>query len=1107
MTTKKMPWTPWKQVVQLREDLRSGELSLAIFAADLYDVVMERARAVYKDPAEFFALTYPTFNLRALARDVMQRLDGKSDKAVRQLSQTYGGGKTHTLITLYHLTRDPAHLPDLPAVREFVSDIGGTPPRSRVGVLTFDKLDVERGMEVKSPDGKQRWLKHPWSVLAFQLAGEDGLKLLHADGKAEERDSAPAENLLVDLLARPGKEGLGTLLLIDEVLMYATEKVGMDEAWQPKLVNFFQYLTQAATKVDRCAIVASLLASDPAKSSPLGKRLQSSLSDVFSRGKEENVQPVTKDDVAEVLRRRFFTPDSTKDRDSFRAHTQTAVRNLSELDEATEKDKRSAEQRLLASYPFHPDLTEVFYSKWTQLEAFQRTRGILRTFALALRDADRWDEGPLVSVNVLLPAPGQAGLSQAARELVSTAGTEEYEGKKQEWAGILEGELKKAQEIQTEIPGLKWREAEQAVMATFLHSQPIGQKAQTRDLMLLCGATRPDKIEMEKALRRWAEVSWFLDEAAAADAEARGDKKLPKFWRLGSRPNLKQMHHDACARVQPETIEHRLLQEIEKQKLLKEGVSGSGARLHVLPERPRDIEDDGEFHFAVLGPKAASDASRPSEEAKRFLNEHTSADRPRTCRNAVVLVAPAKDGLDLLRQDIRAYLGWEEVKHQLRDQEMDPVRKETLDANIDLTRKKIPQTLMQAYSVVVAVGASGQVEAYRLAPGEGALFARIVKDERIRIQTSAVNAEALLPGGPYNLWHDGETARRVKDLVGAFAEKPNLPKMLNRQAIFDTLVQGLSQGLFVMRTIRADQSARTFYRQTLDEVAEKDPTLELVLPEAATITELSPALIEPGKLPGLWSGKELSLRALASYFAGGHVEQIQREGYTEPMAIPKAERSVLDAAISAAVSSGALWLRVGTTASLWREDIPAGLLNNDGTLLPRPQPIDIQEILPARLPAAWTDDDASAQALLDALSAQAGVPLPLLLVRDAIEGAVSAGLLEKGIGSPWPIERANLAQIHLRIPKRISEPPTPPQPPPPTAKPGRLYVEAEVRLDQLQDLAEQLPNVLKQAKGLDLRMLFGFEVRAAQPDASKLRAVNDIVKDISPDLVLPIPPK
>jgi len=127
-------------------------------------------------------------------------------------------------------------------------------------------------MEVTSHDGKTRTLKQPWSVLAYQLAGDAGLKPLHASGKAEERDSAPAENLLTELLELPGKDGLGTLILIDEVLMYAREKVGQDKEWRGRLANFFQYLTQAVPKVDRCCLVASLLATDPHEERHAGAR-------------------------------------------------------------------------------------------------------------------------------------------------------------------------------------------------------------------------------------------------------------------------------------------------------------------------------------------------------------------------------------------------------------------------------------------------------------------------------------------------------------------------------------------------------------------------------------------------------------------------------------------------------------------------------------------------------------------------------------------------------------------------------------------------------------------------------------------------------------------
>src|SRR5262249_37657978 len=155
---------------------------------------------------------------------------------------------------------------------------------------------------------------------------------------------------------------------------------------------------------------------------------------------------------------RFFTPDSICDREAFRPHVVAALKGIADLDEQTRRDGITAENRFLTSYPFHPDLTEVFYTKWTQLESFQRTRGILRTFALGLRDAERWDSCPLLSANLFLGEPGRAGLSEAARELANVAATEEYEGKQQQWTQILEGELTKARDLQYESPGLHYRE-------------------------------------------------------------------------------------------------------------------------------------------------------------------------------------------------------------------------------------------------------------------------------------------------------------------------------------------------------------------------------------------------------------------------------------------------------------------------------------------------------------------------------------------------------------------------------------------------------------------------------------------------------------------------
>lgn len=1100
----KLPWTPWHKVVQLRDDIRSGELSMAIFAADLHDVVMGRAKPVYQKPSEFFALTYPTFNLRELAKDVCIRLAGRNEKAVRQLELTYGGGKTHTLITLHHLVSEPSSLPELPAVKEFVEHIGMTPVKTRVAVLAFDKLDPEKGMEVKGPAGQLRWLRNPWSVLAYQIAGDDGLRLLHADGKAEERGSAPAENLMVDLLAMPAKDGLSTLLLIDEVLMYARGKVGLDAAWRGRLVDFFQYLTQAATKIDRCAVVASLLATDPSKSDTLGKELTSELYQIFRRQREEGVQPVQKEDVAEVLRRRFFTPDSIRDREAFRAHVVAALKGIAALDEQTSKEGKNAEDRFLKSYPFHPDLTDIFYTKWTNLESFQRTRGILRTFALALRDSEKWDQSPLVSTNVFLTVPDVDAISESARELTGVATSEDYEGKKHEWTAILQGELNKARQIQQTFPGLRHREAEQAVFATFLHSQPIGQKALLREVHTLLGHSRPDKIELEKALKRWTEVSWFLDEAAITDTDVTGNGKkgLPKTWRLGSRPNLRQMHSAACASIHDDVIEVKLLDEIQRVKSLTAGAAAAVGKVHNLPEKPKDIEDDGDFHYAVLGPKAASDSGKPSAEARRFIDEKTGADSQRVYRNAVVLAAPSREGLEVVRNAIKEYLAWEEVTRQLTEpkgQELDPTRSELLAMNRDAARKRIPEAIQQAYCIVVTVSDRNEVQAFKLAIDNRPLFQIIKEDARSRIQDTAISAEAMLPGGPYDLWREGEESHRVKDLLNAFAQRPQLPKMLNRKAILDTLIGGCLDGTFVLRLTRPDKSVKTFWRQTPDEVAIKDPSLEVVLPGAAALTEIAPALLVPQVLPSLWSGTSIRVGEIFRYFAGGKTVKVQREGYEEPVVIPKAERATVEAAIGSAVKDGLLWLTSGP-ASVFAEEIPTGLLSEDAQVQPPPAAISPMQVVPDVLADAWRGGVATGLSISVALSKRAGQPLPWATVRDAIDAAIRTRIVERTDDSGgWPCDYAASKSVRLRAPQEVPPPP----PPPPTPKPGTYVARADLRPNQIQDLADQVSEITRLAAGMELRFILQVELTGTGAGAADAVAkLNEALASISEDLKL-----
>ncbi len=1085
-----MTLKPWHHFVRLKDELRTGELTLAEFAADLHEVTLARGkRPVYEDPAQFFALTYPTHTLRELVKDVAVRLAGRSDKAVRQLELTYGGGKTHTLIALYHLFRAPAKLPDVPAVREFREHVGMELPEAFIAALCFDKIDVEKGIEgVRGPAGETRTLRHPWSVLAFQLAGAAGLRAMHGEGRDEERETPPAEPLLTKLLEIPARQGLATLILVDEVLMYAREKAGIAPVWRERLVDFFQYLTQAVVKVDSAAIVASLLATDPAKQQgDLGRRLTDDLFSVFRRQREEGVQPVRKQDVAEILRRRFFAGESLRGEASHRSHVIGVVRGLAKLDETTAKDRAEAEGRFLESFPFHPDLTDVFYSRWTQLEGFQRTRGILRTLATALREAEQWDSSPLIGPAALLPAPEEAAASDALKELANVADAGGA-GRPTDWAKLLEGELAKARQIQGEFPALRpLREPEQAVVAVFLHSQPTGGKANTPELLRMAGGGAPDAIELEKGLRRWREISWFLDDEDAQEGEAQG---LPKAWRLGNRPNLKQMHDEACRqRISDGDVEAALAEAIRSARnALDGGASAAGAKLHLLPASPRDVGDDGAFRYVVLGPEAASDSGKPSAAAKRCIDETTGPHRPRVHRNALVLAVPSRDGLDAARSSVRTWLGWRDVQRQLQNQAVDPLRGERLRRKLQESKGQVPALVRQAYAVVVTVNERNEIHAFKLTAAAGPLFPEIKNDERSRIKETPVDAEALLPGGPYDLWREGEEARFVKDLAGAFSRDPRLPKMLRPSIVLDTVLQGVERGLLVARLRRPDGTLRTWWRERPDAGAGAEPTLEVALPEKAQLAELPCGLLAPGELPALWGEGPLPLPRILAYFSGKHVAALPREGYEETFAIPACPEQAVRDAVAQAVERGAAWLVSGPT-SCWKERVPAAALDGDAALLPPPPIIAAQELMPGALPHAWDDGVANGMSIAQALSHARGEPVPWGLVLDSVKMAVASRWLELvdggGVGEG---EYANAGLLRLRVPQRSMKPPSPP----PTRS---------VLLDsaQIQDLAEQVPALLAASAGHDLRFHLGVSLGAGAPLEVRVE-VDKLLAEVAPDL-------
>jgi hypothetical protein len=491
-------------------------------------------------------------------------------------------------------------------------------------------------------------------------------------------------------------------------------------------------------------------------------------------------------------------------------------------------------------------------------------------------------------------------------------------------------------------------------------------------------------------------------------------------------------------------------------------------------------------------------ASRLLEPAGPFLE--------RLCGKPEAWAVPiggevTRDDEDIVRNSIREYIGWEEVVQQLKDQPLDETRSALLVAYREIAKKKIPEAVQQAYCIVVAVSDKNEAQAFKVSVDSRPLFQIIKDDARSRIQDTAISAEAMLPGGPYDLWREGETAHRVKDLVNAFAQRPQLPKMLNRKAILDTLVSGCLDGIFVLRLTRPDKSVKTFWRQTPDDVALKDTGLEVALPEAATLSDIPMALLSPQILPGLWKQSAITVKDVVDYFSGGKVIQVPRDGYEEPVVIPKVERSVVEQAIQSAVKEGRLWLTIGP-ASIFAEEIPVGLLNDDAQLQRPPDAISPMALVPDVLSEAWSGGATTALALSVGLSKKAGKTLPWATVKDAIDAALRSRILERTESSGgWPCDYAYAKTVVLRVPQQQTPPPSPQ--PTPAPRPGVRIAKAELRPNQIQDLADQISEITRVAAGLDLKFRIEVELDGSGMNATEvIEKLNAMLTSIAKDLKL-----
>ncbi len=963
----------WHQHCVLRDDVRQGTLEPAEFAADLYEVRMKDAPNVYQIPTLFFDRTYPTHKLKTLVRNVLRRLSGKDGNPVLTLQVAYGGGKTHSLITLLHLAEHGTDFQVHRTVQEFIQFSGLTTiPRTRVAILPFDQFDVKNGFQAIAPDGTEKTLKTPWGALAYQLAGDKGLEIV---AEHETDYINPAETPLVNLLKLPQNEGLSTLILLDETLMYTSAAVKENPNRYGSLRDFFQVLTQAVKKVNNAAIVASLITSDIIADDPTDIRVLNMLETIFHR-LDETAEPISEGDVSELLRRRLFEYVLPEEKRHPIVNSLIAARQRLAL-RGHHTDQETYD-KLLKSYPFHPNLIDVFEQKWTQLDNFQGTRGMFRTFAFILREAFGKDPAAFVGPNALLSADTE--LSDALPELTKACD----EGIK--WTPILRGELERARTVQKQLPLLKSREIEAAVLATFLHSQPFGQKAELADLHLLLAHADIDAVSVEKGLAEWRDTSWFL-------------KENDNSWALGTTPNLTNMHVRAMARITEDQITEDLVKRIRSAAL---GRNTDKVDVHTLPTSPTDISDTPELRFVIANPK---DTAVPGENVSAPL----SAFFDRTYRNSVIVLAPENALLAGLRQRIRKILGWESIQSGDDINLLNPEQIALLPKRKRDDETGISESVISAYNVLIAVDEDGDIKASLLPPGPNSPFERVKKAliDEDRLLATSLDPELLTPDSYLDIWGGDETAKPVQGLYGMFASLPRLPRLLNRQVFIDTLRRGVTEGQIVLRLVRPDGSQHTYWRETPttdEDFWKKEKALEIVPIGHAELHNLSPGLLAPGQLQELWQDDNVptTVGAIQEFFNGDEAPKL-------------ASDNVFLEAIQSAIQNGLLMARHKDKAYL-KEAIPDAEIIDEMELLAPLESISGSELSHKSLPDAWENETSSVGKIIHTLTVLKGSPIPWRLIVEAVNDARDKRLFEFVEGSPpWPCAAEEADKVGLKI--------------------------------------------------------------------------------------------
>jgi predicted AAA+ superfamily ATPase len=796
---------PWREVVTPHKDVATGRYQQAEFAADLWQVHIGEGELEYRDPVEFFRRTYLTESLKRLLAGAVERLSGTGGDPVVQLQTNFGGGKTHSMLALYHLFSGtaPKELLGVDAVME--SARAKSLPKPRRVVLVGNRISP--GNPVTKPDGTV--VRTLWGELAWQLGSAAGgakeakkaFQRLAAD---DERATSPG-----DVLRELFNEYGPCLVLIDEWVAYARQLHDQSDlpagSFETQF-TFAQALTESAKLAKNCLLVISLPASDT-QGSPharaddvevggqRGREALDRLRNVVGRV-EAPWRPASAEEGFEIVRRRLFEPladpEKFKDRDVV-ARAFADFYRTQHQEFPPECRDADYEKRLRAAYPIHPEIFDRLYTDWSTLVKFQRTRGVLRLMAAVIHSLwERGDRNPLI-----LPANVSIDDSRVQFELTRYLSDN--------WVPVIEkdvdGPSSLPLRLDGEVPNLgKVAACRRVARAIYLGSAPTATAAQRgiedRRVKLGCVMPGESPAVFGDALRRLARAATYLYEDG------------PRYW-YSTQPTVTKLAEDRAEQLRRDP--DKVAQELGKRLRADLRKTGDFSRVHALPHTGQDVPDDRDARLVVLGidhPYSKEAGTSAEAAAKAILESRGAA--PRLYRNTLVFLAADKIRLQDLDEAVRRYLAWESILAEKVELNLDPQQVKQAENQRAAADGAVTGRLPETYQwMLVPVQASPpspvEWQALRLT-GQDALAIRASKklksDELLITSFAATRLRMELDRVP--LWRGDHVG--IKQLVDDFARYLYLPRLAGPEVLVQAIRDGLTLLSWISETFAYAES-------------------------------------------------------------------------------------------------------------------------------------------------------------------------------------------------------------------------------------------------------------------------------------------------------------